>query len=739
MPRLTLRTLLAYIDDTLGPVETRSLGRKVLASEDARELVERIKKVTRRRGLKTPVSTHADDETADPNTVAEYLDNTLDSPTLKQVEETCLGSDVHLAEVAACHQILTLVLTEPVRVPPRAHRRMYGLQPAPAATPGRRPNKTLPVGGVRLPDPAQAEHDEADAALLLGMKRYSAATPWAARLALIGVGVALVLFLAGAVFMALPHRTLPPPETTPGNSFAQLPAPEVVAPRPKEPDPVAPKPKDPVVVAPKPKEPDIATALAMASAVIGEIAATKPVDPGPALADPVAAPDPKVREIGRVETHPTLVVTQLDPERPGVWSRIRLKPEDDEPVRSNLPVMALPGYKANLTLYGDANRNVQVVLWGNVPEQLPYRVFESRVKFHPPPTGFDADLTLLGGRIYLKSKKTEGDKKPADRKVRVRVAGEVWDITLPDEKAEVLVELVSWFEPGTTYARKDGTPPKLEGRVAVVTGTAGVAAPRRFRKYEAVAAERQLLWDSGSGGLSEPRPIGNMQDSTPTPLLEADFQKKIARILADAADKAADRAVARQVMEARIDPPPNTPDRDFVARLAIYSLAAMTDSTAAADMLKPLVDILKSEVPWLARQAVVTALTAWVARDRANTAVLRAVLVGKGLGEDKELEDDADRLLRLLRGFVSASKPDPDRLDDLMTWLTDRPVPVREAALWQVTAVEQEAWVPAPVDVNVGIGVNTDGYRAFLGVTRMKIDALKKRPIPVPLPRPVRK
>ncbi|AMV27658.1 hypothetical protein VT84_24875 [Gemmata sp. SH-PL17] len=152
MPRLTLRTLLAYIDDTLNPTETRSLGRKVAASDEARELVERIKKVTRRRGLKTPVPTDADDETADPNTVAEYLDNTLDSDTLKQLEETCLASDVHLAEVAACHQILTLVLTEPVRVPPRAHRRMYGLQSAPAATPGRRPNKKLPVGGVRTPE-----------------------------------------------------------------------------------------------------------------------------------------------------------------------------------------------------------------------------------------------------------------------------------------------------------------------------------------------------------------------------------------------------------------------------------------------------------------------------------------------------------------------------------------------------------------------------------------------------------
>lgn len=41
--------------------------------------------------------------------------------------------------------------------------------------------------------------------------------------------------------------------------------------------------------------------------------------------------------------------------------------------------------------------------------------------------------------------------------------------------------------------------------------------------------------------------------------------------------------------------------------------------------------------------------------------------------------------------------------------------------------------------MNVGIGLNTDGYRAFLAVTRMKIDALKKRPIPVPLPRPVGK
>src|SRR5437764_1470662 len=99
MPHLTLRTLLGYIDDTVEPGAARTLGKAVAESDKAQELVERIKRVTRRRGLQTPVSTDPNDETADPNVVAAYLDNSLDPATVKQVEETCLESDVHLAEV----------------------------------------------------------------------------------------------------------------------------------------------------------------------------------------------------------------------------------------------------------------------------------------------------------------------------------------------------------------------------------------------------------------------------------------------------------------------------------------------------------------------------------------------------------------------------------------------------------------------------------------------------------------
>src|SRR5262249_27511238 len=173
MPRLTLRTLLAYIDDTLEPDQARALGRKVAESAEAKQLIERIKKVTRRRRLHAPVPDGTEDDISDPNTVAEYLSDNLDPDQLKPFESACLESDVHLAEVAACPQILLLVMTDPGRVPPSANQRMYKLVEPPASDPRRRPGKGMPVAGATPPATEHAEDDH-DAALLLGMKRYTA-------------------------------------------------------------------------------------------------------------------------------------------------------------------------------------------------------------------------------------------------------------------------------------------------------------------------------------------------------------------------------------------------------------------------------------------------------------------------------------------------------------------------------------------------------------------------------------
>ncbi len=64
--RLTLRTLLAYLDDTLEPHEIKEIGQKVAESDAAQELVARIKQITRRRRLTTPPSTSAGDQVSTP-------------------------------------------------------------------------------------------------------------------------------------------------------------------------------------------------------------------------------------------------------------------------------------------------------------------------------------------------------------------------------------------------------------------------------------------------------------------------------------------------------------------------------------------------------------------------------------------------------------------------------------------------------------------------------------------------
>lgn len=126
--RLTLRTLLAYLDDILPPSETKEIGEKIAASPVASQLVDRVREVMRRRRLTAP-ETDGSGGGIEANLISEYLDNSLPADRVADVERICLESDVNLAEVAACHQILTLVLGEPVDISSRLRERMYALGP----------------------------------------------------------------------------------------------------------------------------------------------------------------------------------------------------------------------------------------------------------------------------------------------------------------------------------------------------------------------------------------------------------------------------------------------------------------------------------------------------------------------------------------------------------------------------------------------------------------------------------
>src|SRR5258708_6253718 len=137
--RLTLRTLLAYLDDVLEPAEAKEIGKKVQESPVATALIGRIREVMRRRRLGAP-DLQGPGIGIDPNLVAQYLDNTLPPEQVAEIEKICLESDQQLAEVAASHQILSIAQGDPVEITQSHRERLYVLGPVEAGerlqTPG---------------------------------------------------------------------------------------------------------------------------------------------------------------------------------------------------------------------------------------------------------------------------------------------------------------------------------------------------------------------------------------------------------------------------------------------------------------------------------------------------------------------------------------------------------------------------------------------------------------------------
>jgi hypothetical protein len=449
--RLTLRTLLAYLDDTLGPAEIKAIGEKVAESDAAQELIARIKQVTRRRRLTTPPTSGTG--AFDPNDVAEYLDNELDAERIADIEKICLESDVHLAEIAACHQILTLVLGEPALVPPKAKERMYKLVRTRESIPFR---KAAPAKKAVNADGLDDEEE-----LELGGTWLRWVLPIAGVLLIAALGTSVYLLTQSGrksdpvAVLPLPTEEKKEPEPKPVEPPPEKEPAKEGTPKPPEKEP------DPMPVQPKPPEPD---------------------EPRGREAPPSLLRRELATYRGALNDMPTVLM------RPGTngWESI----PTGEVVHSTETLSTLPGFSAVLV----TNSGVNVALRGHLPafSHAPVMslLLESTVVLHAAPAGIDLDLTLVRGRIYLRNNKEAGPCK-----IRLRFDKEVWDVRLALPGDEVGVDLVRLYNAESDFLSE---PPRTMVVFFVTRGDAQMDMDAfHSHRLEADGGQAMfLLWDS---------------------------------------------------------------------------------------------------------------------------------------------------------------------------------------------------------------------------------------------------
>jgi hypothetical protein len=654
---LTLRTLLAYLDDTLEPAQAKVIGQKIAESSTAQELVARIKEVVRRRRITTPPVTGPGAK-LDPNTVAEYIDSVLTPEQLAEVEDVCLNSDVHLAEIAACHQILTLILSEPALVPPTARQRMYGLARGREAIPYRKP-----AGGAE-PNGAEAgistEGNEADEALLLGLPSYSGQGAWLRRLLPLAALVVLVLALGIAIWQALPAL---------GPSRQPTETPLVQAAVVKEKTPETPEPKPPE----KNETPTAATKPPEAAAPVGKPVAEGPAAPSVAKpktdtiresAPPAPPPQPVRKAIGRyvAETIPTILLRRNKVDEP--WERL---------VRENRiytadRLVSLPGYRSEIRLDND----VRLVLWGDMPDSSTrILMLESAVLLHNSPDA-DLDLTLDTGRIAISNHKPEGTAR-----VRVRFHDQVWDLTL-ESRTEVAMELLSL--PDIGFNRD---PAKTAGPIAglglfVLQGQANLKIRYDTYLVREPTGPAQVIWNN-LGGVRGPQTIRS--DQLPPWARRLPARGKEAQLMSAAEEGLANRMSGRAPVDLVLQETLREPEPASRV-LAVYCLGATDD---LPDLLNQLADEKHAD----ARIAAIAAVRHWIGRRAENDHQLYQAL------QQKYKSSLAEIIMELLHPFSEKQKHEPETYETLIAYLNHDKLPVRELAYSHLVAlVPQGAKIP---------------------------------------------
>jgi cytoskeletal protein RodZ len=646
--RLTLRTLLAYLDDTLPPAEAKEIGAKVAESEAAQELIERIKQVSRRRRITTPPA--AGPGKIDPNTISEYIDN-VSPDQAAEVEQICLASDVHLAEVASCHQLLTIIFSEPIDIPDGVAERMIALGKGKSTV-----SKVRKPAAPKSEASLSATEGDEDETLRMGIprKRQGASTRW-----VLGGAVAAVCILIGVAIMQILHlpnlRNNPQKPAEEEEQIAQAkqqPIPEPA--KEKEEDPV----KLPVKEAPK-KEDEFKLPPLDLPEFGGKVDGTIPNEP-------VGEPDNTRSAAGQLVADPKDGVLLKRSAKAPDWQRVSTKAPA---IESGQTLVSLPATRSTIQL----SRGLQVKLWGAVPELQPApQLYESMITLHASEK-FDVDFTLLRGRVVLVSTK-------ADKAVLVRMrfenpmmidGVETFDMAV-GPKAEVLIDRWSSFPRSEPFfrdpANNNRVGPMAQVGIIALAGNVTIKHGDVPRSLMSPPGTALLLWSSNKG-TSDPQNMQSIPDW----------------LLGKGSAKGTDEKIIKETNQVRQDMVSNLNSKNLdvliaemresnnpiARRLSVLSLAAM-------DELPSLLDLLEQDKQPDVRLTTIESLRYWIATSRNAEYKLYDLL------KAKYKMSEAETIMQLLHSFSERATQQPDTYELLIDYLVHPVLPIRELAAWHL-------------------------------------------------------
>jgi hypothetical protein len=683
MLRLTLRTLLSYLDDTLEPSQATALGQKLAESEQAQEIVERMRNVIRRRRLTVPPAASR----MDPNTIAEYLDNEISPEQAEELERICLASDVHLAEVAACHQTLSLILGDPTEVPPDAVRRMVDLAKGTPTVP--RKSRPAPVHAAtnhaKPHAPASAPNAVADDDAL---PRLGGGT-WLGRAAVGLTGAAACVLLGIAIHQLV---TAPPAPIGPkSQQLAKAELPKTESPKgdlpkfnaakeeilyaaPKAVDTTLPEtkvdvPPEPLDVKPpeaKPAEAKVEPMPAVKSAPIADVDLPPPTfttTPAPKttakIADvPFGPPSAAVAALGSLiepaKDMPSVVLQRLD--AANVWTRLSAQPGKTSEIFSMRPLVALPGTRAAFDL-----GKVRLTLWGHVPESTSsIAVVESLVELHAPDKGIDLDVTLRRGRIVIAS----NSDRPVLARIRFENTGDPagaeswWLLSLPSKGSTVLLDRFGRVRRDDPFTR-DPAAATRKGPLAYLACVAIEGAPTLKTPTDVVSmmpppGSAYAGWNSLTNKLA----TDSVRELPPWFDMKAKQSADVVKVR-----KALDAGFTGKAPDLAVTELLKSPDA-VVRRTAVRSLGALDD-------LSGLLEVLNQDKADL-RNAAIETLYYWVGLSRNNDYKLYEKL------KERLSETDATIAMSLLHGVTEQAAASPDTYQLLIANLVHPQMTIRE-------------------------------------------------------------